>query len=168
MYHDKRSAEQLADQVIRIESYAKKVWGFITNRLGKVLFILILISFVSVPRYAFAQECSEPIPVTTPCTGVLLPPEAAEKGLKCLRVDVPRLQLDLDFLTKEKASMERMHLAMMSAEQNRNKALEDQIEFLLKTNTAPRWYESPAFHFAIGFVTASAVTIGITYAVNND
>ena len=83
-------------------------------------------------------------------------------------MDLPRLKTDIGFLTREKASLEKMHLALVKAEQKRGKALEEQIEFLLRTNTAPRWYESPAFHFAVGFVTASAVTIGVTYAVNND
>lgn len=136
--------------------------------MSKILVVTVCILALLWPTVTMAQECKEPLAITNPCSGVLLPTEAAEKGLKCLRVEVPKLKLDIEFLQKERASFEKMHLSILEAERKRNAALEKQIEFLLKTNAAPKWYESPAFHFAIGFVTASAVTIGITYAVNND
>ena len=120
------------------------------------------------PSLANADTCKEPTAVTTPCEGVLLPPSAAEEGLKCLRVQVPKLELELKYLKDERASFEKYHTQLLLAEQNRGAALEKQVEMLIKGNTGPRWYESPAFHFAMGFVTASAVTIGITYAVNSN
>jgi len=137
-------------------------------KLLKTVSIITAVLMLVGPNAAMAEECLEPVAVTTPCAGVLLPNSAAEQGLKCLRVEVPRLKLDIEFLTKEKASFEKLHLSLITAERKRSEGLEKQIEFLLKSNTAPKWYESPAFHFAIGFVTASAITVGITYAVNND
>lgn len=138
------------------------------TRFLETLGLASLILIVACPAgTALAQECQEPVAVESPCTGVLLPTSAAELGLRCLKVQVPKLKLDIDYLTSERASFERMHVAMLAAEQKRNTALEKQIEFLLKSNAAPKWYESPEFHFAVGFVTASAITIGITYAVNN-
>lgn len=120
------------------------------------------------PSLANADTCEEPVAVSTPCNGVLLPPSAAEEGLKCLQVDVPKLQLDLKYLKDERASFELYHKQLLEIEQSKSAALEGQVELLIKSNVAPKWYESPAFHFAMGFVTASAVTIGITYAVNSN
>lgn len=117
---------------------------------------------------AAAQECKQPVAVTQPCEGVLLPPSAAESGLKCLRVEVPKLTIELDYLKKERASFGTYHDLILKAEKDRSAALQRQVEILLKKDTGQKWYEHPAFHFALGFVTASAVTIGITYAVNND
>jgi hypothetical protein len=129
--------------------------------------ILVTIALLA-SRSTSANECEAPLAVESPCAGVLLPSSAAEEGLKCLLVDVPKLQLDMRFLQDERESFEKYHKKLMQIESSRNMALESQIEFLLKTNTEPKWYESPAFHFAIGFVTASAATIGITYAVNDN
>lgn len=120
------------------------------------------------PSVAAASTCDEPVAVTSPCEGVLLPPEAAEAGLKCLRVEVPKLKLDIKYLKDERSSFELYHNQLIQAERMKSDALEKQVELLIKSNVAPKWYESPAFHFAMGFVTASAVTIGITYAVNSD
>lgn len=168
MYMDKKGAEQLADQVVRLEGYAKTFTRFLRRQFKRILGIAVVATLLLYATEAVAEECKEPQAVSTPCSGVLLPPSAAELGLKCLKVQVPKLKLDIDYLTAERASFEKMHLAMLDAERKRSKALEEQIEFLLKSNVEPRWYEHPAFHFAMGFVTASAVTIGITYAVNSD
>ena len=132
--------------------------------LSVILSVLVAIS----PINAAAEICEDPIAVQSPCEGVLLPPSAAEEGLKCLRVQVPRLELELKYLRDERASFERYHTQMLAAEQKRGAALEKQVEMLLKNNVSPRWYESTAFHFALGFITASVVTIGITHAVNSN
>ena len=136
--------------------------------MKKLLYVVLIIVLALLPSNAFANECVEPMAVKSPCEGVLLPPKAAEDSLRCLRVDVPKLNLEVQYLKDEKASIALFHKQLMQIESDRNKALEKQIEVLLKANTGPRWYESPAFHFAMGFVTASAVTIGITYAVNSN
>lgn len=135
----------------------------------KALVPAILIAIANlIPSSASANDCKEPLAVESPCSGILLPPSAAEEGLKCLRVEVPKLQLDIRYLKDERKSFEQYHKQLMVIESSLNTALEEQIEFLLKTNTTPKWYESPAFHFAIGFATASVATIGITYAVNDN
>ena len=182
MYMDKKSAKELADQVLWLEQLLKRVWrvscSWCRRMRKKVRDTLIrgMASFMcfaflittAVPNYALASECVEPVAVKSPCAGVLLPPKAAELGLKCLRVEVPKLTLELDYLKKERASFEKYHTSILEAERNRSAAFERQIEVLLKKDLGQKWYESPTFHFAIGFITASAVTIGITYAVNND
>lgn len=133
-----------------------------------ILSVVLLLTNGPLTSMAFAQECKEPVAVTKPCEGVLLPPKAAESGLKCLKVEVPRLTLELDYLKKERTSFGNYHELILKAEKDRSAALQRQVEILLKKDTGQKWYEHPAFHFALGFVTASAVTIGITYAVNND
>ena len=136
--------------------------------MNKAIIATLILTVLAYPVRASAQECVEPLPVKKPCTGVLLPTSAATEGLRCLRVDTPRLKLEVEYLRSERQSFEKMHESLLKAEQDRVAALNKQIEILLKKDTGMQWYEHPAYHFAVGFVTASAVTIGITYAVNSN
>ena len=67
---------------------------------AKVMAIILALSLALVPTsHVLANTptvCENPVSVTNPCVGVLLPPEAAASGLRCLQVDVPRLMLDLE------------------------------------------------------------------------
>lgn len=140
----------------------------------KSIAITILVSFglVVSPLTAYAEdpppsECTEPRAVTSPCTGVLLPPEAATRGLRCLSIEVPRLQADIDFLRTTYTSRENRYQLLLDAERTRGDRLFEQLQDATLM-TAPKWYEHPAFWFSVGFVVAGAATVGITYAVNSN
>ena len=136
--------------------------AIITSLVSAGLVLTPVVSYAEEP-----QECQEPTAVTTPCSGVLLPPEAATRGLRCLSIEVPRLQADIDFLRETYTSRENRYQLLLTAERTRGDRLFEQLQDATSM-TAPKWYEHPAFWFAVGFVAASATTVGITYAVNND
>lgn len=133
--------------------------------------MLVSVSLVLTPVLAHAdppsQECQEPVAVTTPCSGVLLPPTAAAEGLRCLSVNVPRLQAEIDFLRTTYTSRETRYQLLLDAERTRGDRLFEQLQDAAGM-TAPKWYEHPIFWFSVGFVVAGATTVGITYAVNSN
>ena len=132
----------------------------------------ILLTFA--PLLAQAQEtppettqaCEEPVAVNSPCSGVLLPLSAATEGLQCLRIELPRLRADLTLQTSLYDSRINRYRILLAAEEERSDRLLVQLQDAAGL-AEPKWYEHPAFHFAMGFVVATAATIGITYAVNN-
>ena len=125
---------------------------------------------VLLPLQVSAQEptpvkCTVPIAVTSPCSGVLLPTDAAADGLRCLKIDVPRLKLELSFHKELWESREKRLTSLLLAEQTRGDKL-FQLHQEALVVAKPAWYEHPAFWFAVGFVVATGTTVGITYAVN--
>ena len=61
------------------------------------IYLSVALTFLSMPDMAFAEECKVPVALTSPCSGVLLPSNAAEEGLRCLRGEVPKLKLELKY-----------------------------------------------------------------------
>jgi hypothetical protein len=66
----------------------------------KVSLVLLLLVLLALPNAAYGDTCTEPMDVTTPCSGVLLPPEAAAMALQCLEIEVPKYKLELRHLNK--------------------------------------------------------------------
>lgn len=133
---------------------------------------LISLSLVLSPLVAYADdtpptECTEPVAVLKPCSGVLLPSDAAGEGLRCLSITVPRLKAEIDYLNTTYTSREKRYELLLNAERTRGDRLFTQLQEA-SGMTAPKWYEHPIFWFSVGFVVAGATTVGITYAVNND
>jgi len=142
------------------------------NVLNSITVVMVSVGLVFTPVIAYADDppseaCTEPVAVTTPCSGVLLPPDAAAEGLRCLSVTVPRLQLDIDFLNTTYTSRETRYQLLLDAERTRGDRLFEQLQDAAGM-TAPKWYEHPIFWFSVGFIVAGATTVGITYAVNNE
>jgi hypothetical protein len=122
---------------------------------------------ISVARADDAPVCVEPLAVTTPCSGVLLPPEAAADGLRCLRIDLPRLELKLSQADELFANYKSYSESLLSIESGHSKDLQGLLDTALESREGPSWYEHPVFWFAMGFIVAAGTTIGITYAVND-
>ena len=132
-----------------------------------LLALYLSIALVTMPLIAYAEpQCTEPVAVTTPCSGVLLPTSAATEGLKCLKIDLPRLTLELGTQGKLWDSREKRYKALLLIEQGRGDQLFKQLQEAITTAKSP-WYESPTFFFTMGFVVATAAVIGVTYAVNS-
>jgi len=138
----------------------------------RVLCIYLCFFLATLPITSFSQEagtppeCSEAIPLTSPCSGVLLPTTAAAEALRCLKIDTPKLKLELQFEKDLCESREKRFTALLSAEQERgDKLFALHKESIIATRLS--WYEHPVFWFAVGFVVATTTTVGITYAVNN-
>ena len=70
-----------------------------TNIITVCTLLAFFVATCALPVYA-DPTCTEPVPVTSPCVGVLLPPDAATLGLRCLKIDLPKLELDLEFQKK--------------------------------------------------------------------
>ncbi len=140
--------------------------------MKQVVTLIASVGLMFSPLTAYANdslpnECSEPVAVTSPCTGVLLPSEAATRGLKCLTIEIPKLKAEFDFLKTTCESRESRYKLLLDAEVTRGDKLFEQLQNTTSMS-APKWHEHPAFWFAVGFVVASATTVGITYAVNNN
>lgn len=130
-----------------------------------VSFLIALIFFIQCIA-ANADDCREPIAVTKPCDGVLLPPEAAAEGLKCLEVELPMLELAMD-------RENELCSARLDAAKLREQALMDynkQLEVLLDTaltvdpEVKPFW-ETNVFWAASGFLAGSLTAVAITFAL---
>jgi hypothetical protein len=130
-------------------------------------YLVLCIIITPVIAHAEPPACSEPQAVTSPCAGVLLPTSAATDGLRCLKIDLPKLKLELDYQNKLWGSRENRYKSLLDIEQKRGDQLFKQLQEVTVTNKLS-WYESPGFYFALGFVIASAATIGITFAVHQD
>jgi hypothetical protein len=134
-----------------------------------LLSVYLVLCIVITPVIAHAEPpaCSEPQAVTTPCSGVLLPTSAATEGLRCLKIGLPKLKLELDYQIKLWESREKRYKSLLEIEQKRGDQLFTQLqEVTVIQKTA--WYESGGFYFALGFTIAALTTIGITYAVHQD
>ena len=140
------------------------------KQLSLILAALMFVSAIT-PTIALADTpdtCVTPLSVSNPCVGVLLPPEAAAKGLKCLQIELPKLHLNIE---QEKALFKNYREYMttvLKTERSHASSLRGLLDTALevpKQTTA--WYEHPVFWFSVGFVVATATTVGITYAVND-
>ena len=130
---------------------------------------IIIIQLILLPVSAKAVEptqCTEATSVSDPCIGVLLPEAAAADGIRCLEIDLPRLTLS-------KETLEGMHqiridslTALLNSERLRGDRLSGLLDTAIEVKEAPSFWEHPAFWFALGFVVATATTVGITFAVN--
>ena len=118
------------------------------------------------PVVALAENCREPIAMTQPCEGVLLPPAAAAEGLRCLEVDLPKLQLEFN----REREICKIKLDAMELKFNimlkHNKQLELLLRESLDVETGPKaFWDSNVFWAVAGFFLGSLTTVGITFAV---
>tara|TARA_B100000131_G_C18012629_1_gene571163 strand:- start:346 stop:771 length:426 start_codon:yes stop_codon:yes gene_type:complete len=136
------------------------------NKVLAVLVSMTLVITTTTQAYGETPVCTEPIALTSPCQGVLLPPSAASKGLNCLKVDVPKLELKI-------LKMEELHALrvnslnlILKAETDRATRIEGLLERSLEVKGGPTWYEHPVFWAVVGVVIGAGATIGIAYAIN--
>lgn len=132
-------------------------------RTTALLLILILIAS-TIPAYG--EGCREAKAVKTPCEGVLLPTEAAKKAAQCITVDLPRLQVNLDY-TKQVCSLSEAHLrSLLTLEEDENKLLQDNIKRLMQSQETS-WYEHPVFLVGSGFAVGMGAAITLAVLLKN-
>ena len=131
--------------------------------------LLAVVLLLSTTARAEAPQCTVPQEVKAPCHGVLLPPEAATEGLKCLKVDKPRLQLKLERLKEITDVQLKSRDKLIAIKDDFIKKQDILIDKSLKLASArsPQFWESPVFWAITGFVIGAASTIAITFAVND-
>ena len=126
--------------------------------------MLILLLLLSGP--AFAQECDQATEVTSPCTGVLLPTEAARMGLQCLQIEYPKVEAKLKFCNRESANLVNYYSLILKAEQEKSELLGKRID-ALSAEVGPRpWWESKLLWTSVGFAVGVSATVAITHAVS--
>ena len=128
--------------------------------------IILSLNLLLQPLAALAEDCKVPVALTNPCRGVLLPSSAAADALKCLEIDLPRLQLELN---KEKKVCE-IKLEAMVLRVNTIAAHSDRLEILLddalRTGEVPKaFWEGNTFWAVTGFFAGALITTGITFTV---
>jgi len=130
------------------------------------IYLSVALTFLSMPDMAFAEECKVPVALTSPCSGVLLPPNAAEEGLRCLRVEVPKLKLELKYNKDLFTSQKNYYDLVLAAEKQRSIDLSKQIDVLMaKPSPSKSVFESPVFWTVVGVVIGAGATIGIAYSL---
>lgn len=130
------------------------------------IYLSVALTFLSMPDMAFAEECKVPVALTSPCSGVLLPPNAAEEGLRCLRVEVPKLKLELKYNKDLFTSQKNYYDLVLAAEKQRSIDLSKQIDVLMAKPLPSRSvFESPVFWTVVGVVIGAGATIGIAYSL---
>ena len=135
--------------------------------ISTIISFVFLVTACVGPALAEPPTCTVPVHVNEPCSGVLLPPDAAAKGLTCLKYDLPRLQLKLEQGKALFVSYKSYSESLLSAEQRRGDDYKTLLNSSLAVESGPVWYEHPVFWFAVGFIVATGATVGITHAVNN-
>lgn len=130
------------------------------------IYLSVMLVALSMPSSAFAEDCKTPVALTKPCTGVLLPTSAAEEGLRCLRVEIPKLKLELKYNQDLFLSQKNYYELVLKAERQRSLDLSSQIDVLIaKPLPKTSIFESPVFWTVIGVVIGAGATIGIAYSL---
>lgn len=131
-----------------------------------IAYLCASLAVITTPSLAFAEECTKPIPLTTPCSGVLLPPSAAEEGLRCLKITVPSLKLELKYQKELFDSQKVYYDLVLNAEKQRSTDLSKQVDLLLaKPVQGKSVFDSPVFWTVVGVVIGAGATIGIAYSL---
>lgn len=135
--------------------------------MRKFLAGYLCIALIVLTTPAYAQEaCKKPQALTSPCSGVLLPTDAAEEGLRCLKIDVPKLKLELEYKNGLFESQKNYYELVLKAEQDRSRDLSKQIDTLLKKPLPKKSVlDSPVLWTVVGVLVGAGATIGIAYAL---
>ena len=141
-----------------------------TPLLSKVLPYMLALALTFGPNAVLADTpCEQAVPIevgtSSPCTGLLLPETQARLSFLCMKVELPRLQVDFDKLKSELKIRTESLDRMLAVERNRA----DKLQVLLnEASTIPKqakaWYESPYFLVSVGIVVGGAITFGAVYA----
>ena len=137
-------------------------------RHALITYLSVGLIILTTPAIASAEptDCVVPQAITTPCSGVLLPTDAAEAGLRCLRVDVPRLTLELEYQKNLFESQKNYYTLILSAEQKRSAGLSAQIDVLIaKPLPKKSAFDSPAFWTVLGMFIGAGAAIGIAHSL---
>jgi len=112
------------------------------------------------PAHAYAQGvCTEALPVTTPCEGLLLPHAEASRAAKCLHTRLPEAAAQLGECVAEgevRAASCQKQLDSYSDFNTRLSGLLDKALEIPETS----WWESGGFIYGAGVVTGMAVVLG--------
>jgi|TARA_Y100000310_G_scaffold343665_1_gene452357 hypothetical protein len=129
-----------------------------------------MLTVLSIPSTALADDsCKVPQAVTLPCAGVLLPTKAAEEGLRCLRVFVPELKLELKYQKDLFLNQKTYYDLVLDAERKRSKGLAAQIDILIgKPLPEKVIFENTMFWAVLGVVIGAGATIAIAYSLPRD
>lgn len=91
---------------------------------------------------AIAQPCTQAVPVTSPCEGVVLPSAWALEAAECKRILVPLCRAEKDQLAAQ------LRLARFDLDQARLSATR-------------QWYEHPLLWVGVGVVASALVVAGV-------
>ena len=133
----------------------------------KYLAVIILVTLL--PRSVLGVTCTQAQQVTTPCTGILLPPQAALDALKCLQAALPTCQADLQACSAARIQDSLACTQHMDAEKAVNDDLTARLQRALALpppqDTRAFW-EKPGFAFGAGAVVGVASTFLTVYLVS--
>lgn len=129
--------------------------------------ISVWLLIVLLPATCIAEQCKAPFDITSPCQGTVLPPPAALKALKCLKVDLPKAKL----VAEEQAAVHKTKmnglLEQLKAEKKYSSSLDKLLNTALKKTppTPPRWWEKKESWYAMGVLSGVALSVGVVYAL---
>lgn len=126
------------------------------------LLMLVLLMFATP---AFADKCKNPVAVTSPCEGVLVPATAAAEALHCMEVDLPNCRDDVAKVSELRAAEATSNKNVLDAERLNNvktNALLDKCLGAPKPEGQMFW-ETPVFLISVGLVAGIAGTITVVH-----
>tara|TARA_B000000460_G_C21494112_1_gene383067 strand:+ start:828 stop:1250 length:423 start_codon:yes stop_codon:yes gene_type:complete len=133
--------------------------------VGTHLLVFLLIISTSTTSAA-STECDTPRVMTSPCSGILLPTNAAEDGLRCLRVEKPKLRLELQHQKGLFENQKRYYELVLISERKRSEDLSSQIDTLIKKPIPDKFlFDSTVFWIFMGIFMGAGSTIAIAYSL---
>tara|TARA_R110000824_G_scaffold103575_4_gene246060 strand:+ start:145 stop:564 length:420 start_codon:yes stop_codon:yes gene_type:complete len=132
----------------------------------KALALGLIVCFLSLSfaPIVVAQECVNTIPLDfgakAPCAGLLFPASWATTSLRCLNVEVPRLEAEVQLLKGSLSACEQRIEGLTSLCDTKMGELISIVEETSHLNET-QWYESPIFWGIVSFIAGGATVIGI-------
>jgi len=128
----------------------------------------ILLLLLVLPVAGLSKECETPRAVTSPCTGVLLPTDAAAEGLRCLEVDLPTAEASKDKAEADLVNFRKLSEASIQLEKDRNEVVTAHLERCLEIEVpSTPWYKHPAFVAPVSFAGGVGLVILVLSALNS-
>lgn len=129
---------------------------------------LLLVLLMSVP--ALGKECKTPVPMTSPCGGVLLPTKVATDALVCMKT------CEKECGAKLKAEEKKRSIIVRSCAEKEEVykgtitglriSLDKAITIAQKPEPEVPFYKTTEFAFAAGLAIGALSTVGIVYALS--
>ena len=134
----------------------------------KTVALILLLIFI--PNTVLAQQvvkCTEPIGVTTPCEGLLLPIKEASEGLQCLEADLPIEKMKREAAEKALKIHESYVSKLEALAEKSDKAYQEEIRLSRIEISTLRSSKDPLIYGAGGVLAGAVMVILVLYATKS-
>lgn len=126
------------------------------------LLVMLLIAAPCERAYVMGSGSS------SPCDGLLISEQAAQKCMGCMNVDLPQCMGDYGADAARFAAIEASLSERLNIQRSRGDALEQRLgQIASRPPPAVQWYEHPAVWFVAGAVFTVAAGVAVVHGVND-